>query len=87
MDHVDFLDVGRFHWNKKIETASFCGHGYACQTMENFFTKPWEEFIGYPVGLAVLKITYNDRLGYFKKKYLQMASIKLIFYLQIDITK
>ena len=51
------------------------------------FTKPWEEFIGYPVGLAVLKITYNDRLGYFKKKYLQMASIKLIFYLQIDITK
>lgn len=87
MDHVDFLDVGRFHWNKKIETASFCGHGYACQTMEKFFTKPWEEFIGSPVGLAVLKITYNDRLGYFKKKYLQMASIKLIFYLQIDITK
>ena len=87
MDHVDFLDVGRFHWNKKIETASFCGHGYACQTMEKNFTKPWEEFIGSPVGLAVLKIPYNDRLGYFKKKYLQMASIKLIFYLQIDITK
>ena len=68
MDHVDFLDVGRFYWNKKIETASFCGYGYACQTMENFFAKPWEEFLGYPVGLAVLKITYNDRLGCFKTK-------------------
>ena len=40
MDHVDFLDAGRFHWNKKIETASFCGYGYAWQTMEEFLQNP-----------------------------------------------
>lgn len=55
--------------------------------MENFFAKPWEEFIGYPVGLAVLKITYTDRLGCFKTKIPPDGIDQVNFYLQIDITK